>query len=684
MLGKAVWVNELKNQSAENLAAIVAAVKTKLNEMQAEVEVEMKEKEVATMKAPLNVIGKHDVFISYSTKDTDKALEVRGFFEADGLTCWMAPRDIEGADDYNTSIPDAIRNSIMLVVLLSPQAEASKWVCREVTKADNTDLRIYPIVIEPVELRNMEMVLSLCQSKELDKEGLEAISSRAKVIVNETRKSKGLSPIEEKPLPVPELKSSAIQNALNELEGNNPMADQDVLHIAIMSGGNDVYAKDSIGQTALHWLCSSGPKTEQELVVLRQLLSLKPDLNAVAEVVDPNDPEETIADSTPLHCAAMYGDVAAARLLLLNGAEPNEKNEEGKTPWEATYDDDVEHLLQFFVNGQLDFFDNPLVKRDANDSLAQNLERRPYKTQRILNTIVGGVDDFNLRDALGKNILHWAAWKNEPELCEILLKRGADIGVTDNAGNTPLRLAFKSNALEAEKVLLQWAEERSLETEALEGDKSRIVSVEVTEVTKANEDLEKALLSKSPQKAKNIFQAVRDGATDLTAADEKGHTALHWAVSKNEMDIIKIILDRGGDVNAQTHQHNETPLHYAAQKDFAKVAAELIARGALLEDQQVHGNTPLMEAAGKGAVEVIRVLIDAGANVNAKGSETHYTALHRAAETDQSEVAKLLIQAGADVNAKSSEEYDSQTTLDIAKEFESLEVSHLLKQAGAK
>jgi len=58
-----------------------------------------------------------------------------------------------------------------------------------------------------------------------------------------------------------------------------------------------------------------------------------------------------------------------------------------------------------------------------------------------------------------------------------------------------------------------------------------------------------------------------------------------------------------------------------------------------------------MRAAAHGRVEVARILIDAGANVNARDSHGE-TALMRAAQMGYAETAKLLIESGADVNAR--------------------------------
>lgn len=77
----------------------------------------------------------------------------------------------------------------------------------------------------------------------------------------------------------------------------------------------------------------------------------------------------------------------------------------------------------------------------------------------------------------------------------------------------------------------------------------------------------------------------------------------------------------------------------------------LIKSGAGLEERNEEFRTPLMMASGRGSTEIVRLLLDAGANVNAGGSEP---ALTIAATQGHFEVATLLIKAGANLGALDS------------------------------
>jgi len=96
------------------------------------------------------------------------------------------------------------------------------------------------------------------------------------------------------------------------------------------------------------------------------------------------------------------------------------------------------------------------------------------------------------------------------------------------------------------------------------------------------------------------------------------------------------------------------------------------------------GRTPLHEAALRGRKEVVELVIDKDADVNAKNWEGG-TPLHYAALTGRKEIAELLIAAGADVNAK---DVSGKTPLDIAAHPENpndtAETIDLIRKHGGK
>ena len=116
------------------------------------------------------------------------------------------------------------------------------------------------------------------------------------------------------------------------------------------------------------------------------------------------------------------------------------------------------------------------------------------------------------------------------------------------------------------------------------------------------------------------------------------------------MAVFKDYIEKGIDVNAVSGGFfKSTALHRAAQCRAVDVAKVLIQNGADVNAVNENKETPLEIAAANGQVDVAKFLIQSGVDVNA--SKSKLNALQRAAKFGSFEFAKVLIQNGADVNA---------------------------------
>ena len=103
----------------------------------------------------------HDVFISYSSKDKPIADAVCATLEQNHIRCWIAPRDILPGVDYGQALATAIKNSQLLVLVLSANSNISPQVMREVERAVSNGVAIVPFRIEDIPLSaSLEYYLS--------------------------------------------------------------------------------------------------------------------------------------------------------------------------------------------------------------------------------------------------------------------------------------------------------------------------------------------------------------------------------------------------------------------------------------------------------------------------------------------------------------------------------------------
>jgi ankyrin repeat protein len=144
--------------------------------------------------------------------------------------------------------------------------------------------------------------------------------------------------------------------------------------------------------------------------------------------------------------------------------------------------------------------------------------------------------------------------------------------------------------------------------------------------------------------AQEANQLISQGA-DVNSKDSTGWTALMYAATYGYIDTVELLVNRGADVSARDYTNQQTAL--------------------MCSDK----------------IEITKILIDAGAQVNVVDSFVGWTPLFRAAMKGNNEIVKLLIAKGADVNAKTP---DGETALSTAQEHHLSDTVEILKAAGAK
>ena len=141
--------------------------------------------------------------------------------------------------------------------------------------------------------------------------------------------------------------------------------------------------------------------------------------------------------------------------------------------------------------------------------------------------------------------------------------------------------------------------------------------------------------------------------SDVNLAQGDGMTALHWAAYQDNLEMARILIQAGANLNAANRLKALTPLLIAAQAGDAAMLDLLLKSGADANLANALGTTPLMLAAASGKPDAVKTLLDHGADVNARESARRQTALMFAAALNRDAVIRLLASRGADLNATS-------------------------------
>jgi len=139
---------------------------------------------------------------------------------------------------------------------------------------------------------------------------------------------------------------------------------------------------------------------------------------------------------------------------------------------------------------------------------------------------------------------------------------------------------------------------------------------------------------------------------DVNAVQPDGMTALLWAAYYDQTDVARLLLNAGATPNVSS-RYGITPLIQAAMNGNSEMISMLIDAGADVDASTPEGDNAILNAARTGAVQGVQALIDAGADVNYRDGYLFQTPIMWAAAANQAAVVEVLINNGADMDARS-------------------------------
>ncbi|MEJ2665224.1 MAG: ankyrin repeat domain-containing protein, partial [Spirochaetia bacterium] len=129
-------------------------------------------------------------------------------------------------------------------------------------------------------------------------------------------------------------------------------------------------------------------------------------------------------------------------------------------------------------------------------------------------------------------------------------------------------------------------------------------------------DLEDELLDAiNSNDLEHVRKLIKQGA-DIAAIDKKVGLLQHCAYGNVSLDIIKLLIEHGADINKKGYKEGGTVLFYAAQNSNFELVEYLIKVGADINTRDDYGGTALMSAAWGGHAEMVLFLLKNGADPN--------------------------------------------------------------------
>jgi ankyrin repeat protein len=362
--------------------------------------------------------------------------------------------------------------------------------------------------------------------------------------------------------------------------------------------------------------------------------------------------QRTDADKqTPLHLASIFGKKEAAARLLAAGAPVDSRNEWNITPLYLATGSGATEVMKLLISKganvrarAVDPPPEPIHVAVSNDL--------PVATAVLIES--GAPVDALAQDGMTPLLI--AADGGFADLVDVLLKHGAKVDAKREDGQTAMHLAAERGYLGVVKRLIAAKASINLQDNMGWSPLHRAAR-------KGNVDIVDFLLAHGAN-PNDKSKFVDERLNKFESGFIPDMTPLRLAVKNGRVEVAKKLIAAKADMNQGSF--GDTLLHVAAESGSVEMIRHLIDNGADVNAKQGSkktGATPLLLAVENERLEAVRTLIAAKSNVNAANEEGE-TPLHIAARVGQPALIQLLIANGANVNARDK---DQETPLDVAK-----------------
>ncbi|MBQ9738832.1 MAG: ankyrin repeat domain-containing protein [Alphaproteobacteria bacterium] len=331
--------------------------------------------------------------------------------------------------------------------------------------------------------------------------------------------------------------------------------------------------------------------------------------------------------------------------------------------WDACEQGDTKKAKKLLKKPILGLFGRPV---DAELAMHVAVLKRNDKVIRSLILLGVDVDKpflFRYSDKYQEQNgrLHFAAFSNDVDMVQFLLKYTSNVNKVNEFGNTPLHIATMSNSFEVAEVLLAAGSDINQVDNngftplwhATFNGNIKLVKYLLSAGAKVDKPTNKGttpLLMAVSDKNTALAKVLLEAGADIECTDEYGITPLLTAVSDKNTALAKVLLEAGADID-RANEYGMTPLLSAVSDKNTALAKVLLEAGADIDRANEYGMTPLLSAvSGKNTV-LAKVLLEAGADID-RANEYDITPLTLAIDNNDVEMARTLLEHGADVNNK--------------------------------
>lgn len=348
---------------------------------------------------------------------------------------------------------------------------------------------------------------------------------------------------------------------------------------------------------------------------------------------------------SPLRLACEFGHADIVRFLLDHGFTTNDEGHFGPTTQSKGTFTTMRHTV--------DVYD-----QDGKTGMLMAAHNGHADVVRILLGVGGNPDREDC--IYGETPLYLACKGANPGIVSVLLDAGADPNKGTRNGDTPLSVACRLGLISIVQLLLRDGKGLQINNRSPLGETPLYIAA-----TEGHCTILRMLLEQK--------------GIDVNMAEGSGYTPLHIAVQNGHTDVVQGLLDAGAD--NVTAMNGLTPLCISIlSHDF------IIARRILMAKPEtschvshIDRSTPLHRASERGSIDIVRALIEYGADISRKDCFGQ-TPLHKSVNSGKVDVVQLLMQSSDEMKIAIVNEPDDEgsTPLHLATHQGHYEIVQLL------
>ncbi|KAK2703938.1 putative ankyrin repeat protein RF_0381 [Artemia franciscana] len=410
----------------------------------------------------------------------------------------------------------------------------------------------------------------------------------------------------------------------------------------IIDEGAEIDAKDVLGKTPLHYAVEKKRTSDIKMTdIVKMLLDNGARINA-----------KNRNGETPLHCAIEKKNIIMTELLLRHGAHVNARDNNDLSPLHVAAWEGCLQTVDYLLNYGADISAEDKTRRTP---IFYAIWKGDLKTTRLLLT-----RKPNLKDR--PHLLNIASQKGCIEIVQALLENNADINASDSNGLTALHFTASREPdydidFDDIKDIFSLKPRQTSYPNAYVSYNTiyKPLSDMVTSFFNHNINAIHMPVIGPEILRREIAKLLLSKGANIDAQDVKGATSLHHAIDNGHKDLVEALLEYNPNVNLVTKNKNGSPFLTSVLKGNVEVITMLLNKGADINAKLECGSTALHIAthrciASHRCTEYIQLLLSKGANVNAQKKDGT-TALHIAVSSRNVELCKMLLNWGANINA---------------------------------